>query len=130
MLGELFASQRGLGFLLMTAIDLNDVKTILADRRADLGFRRRRQRRSAGHRQAPASRRGIRRGKDMNRIAVARDMGAPLHHQIYLVLADGISTGRYGVGEALPTEEQLTQACSASRASPCGAPWRACTMPA
>lgn len=30
MLGELFASQRGLGFLLMTAIDLNDVRTILA----------------------------------------------------------------------------------------------------
>lgn len=30
MLGELFASQRGLGFLLMTAIELNDVKTILA----------------------------------------------------------------------------------------------------
>ena len=30
MLGELFASQRGLGFLLMTAIDLHDVKTILA----------------------------------------------------------------------------------------------------
>jgi len=30
MLGELFASQRGLGFLLMTAIDLNDVKTILS----------------------------------------------------------------------------------------------------
>jgi NitT/TauT family transport system permease protein len=30
MLGELFASQRGLGFLLMTAIDLNDVQTILA----------------------------------------------------------------------------------------------------
>jgi NitT/TauT family transport system permease protein len=30
MLGELFASQKGLGFLLMTAIDLNDVRTILA----------------------------------------------------------------------------------------------------
>jgi len=30
MLGELFASQRGLGFLLMTAIELNDVQTILA----------------------------------------------------------------------------------------------------
>lgn len=30
MLGELFASQRGLGFLLMTAIDLNDVRTILS----------------------------------------------------------------------------------------------------
>ena len=30
MLGELFASQRGLGFLLMKAIDLHDVETILA----------------------------------------------------------------------------------------------------
>jgi len=30
LLGEMFASQRGLGFLLMTAIDLNDVQTILA----------------------------------------------------------------------------------------------------
>ena len=30
MLGELFASQRGLGFLLMTAIELNDVLTILS----------------------------------------------------------------------------------------------------
>ncbi len=30
MLGELFASQRGLGFLLMTAIDIHDVKTIMA----------------------------------------------------------------------------------------------------
>lgn len=30
MLGELFASQRALGFLLMTAIDLHDVKTIMA----------------------------------------------------------------------------------------------------
>jgi GntR family transcriptional regulator len=42
-------------------------------------------------------------------------MGAPLHHQIYLVLADGISTGRYGIGEQLPTEEQLTQMFSVSR---------------
>lgn len=30
MLGELFASQRGLGFLLMSAIELQDVKTILS----------------------------------------------------------------------------------------------------
>ncbi len=30
VLGELFASQRGLGFLLMTAIGLHDVKTILS----------------------------------------------------------------------------------------------------
>ncbi len=38
MLGELFASQRGLGFLLMTAIDLNDVQTMLAiDKRLHRG---------------------------------------------------------------------------------------------
>ena len=51
----------------------------------------------------------------MNKVVVDRAMGAPLHHQIYLVLADGISTGRYGVGEQLPTEEQLTQMFSVSR---------------
>jgi GntR family transcriptional regulator len=51
----------------------------------------------------------------MDRIAVRRELGAPLHHQIYLVLADGISTGRYGVGEVLPTEEQLTHMFSVSR---------------
>lgn len=51
----------------------------------------------------------------MNRIAVAREMGSPLHHQVYLVLADGISTGRYVEGEALPTEEQLTRMFGVSR---------------
>ncbi len=51
----------------------------------------------------------------MNRIAIARDRGVPLHHQIYLVLADGISAGRYAAGEPLPTEEQLTRMFSVSR---------------
>ena len=51
----------------------------------------------------------------MTGIAVARDLGAPLHHQIYLVLADGIAKGRYGAGELLPTEEQLTKLFSVSR---------------
>ena len=51
----------------------------------------------------------------MNGIAVARDLGAPLHHQIYLVLADGIAKGRYGAGELLPTEEQLTKLFRVSR---------------
>jgi GntR family transcriptional regulator len=51
----------------------------------------------------------------MNRIAVDREMGAPLHHQIYLVLADGIATGRYATGEPLPTEEQLTRMFGVSR---------------
>lgn len=51
----------------------------------------------------------------MTGIAVARDLGTPLHHQIYLVLADGIATGRYGAGDLLPTEEQLTKLFSVSR---------------
>jgi GntR family transcriptional regulator len=46
---------------------------------------------------------------------VDRDLGAPLHHQIYLVLADGISTGRYAEGELLPTEEQIGKLFSVSR---------------
>ena len=51
----------------------------------------------------------------MNKVTIDRDRGAPLHHQIYLVLADGIATGRYAIGEPLPTEEQLTQMFSVSR---------------
>jgi GntR family transcriptional regulator len=51
----------------------------------------------------------------MTGIAVDRDLGAPLHHQIYLVLADGIAAGRYAAGERLPTEEQLTRLFSVSR---------------
>jgi len=46
---------------------------------------------------------------------VDRDLGAPLHHQIYLVLADGVATGRYAAGELFPTEEQLTKLFSVSR---------------
>ena len=46
---------------------------------------------------------------------VDRDLGAPLHHQIYLVLADGIAAGRYAAGELLPTEEQLGKLFSVSR---------------
>lgn len=51
----------------------------------------------------------------MSGIAVDRDLGAPLHHQIYLVLADGITAGRYATGELLPTEEQLGKLFSVSR---------------
>lgn len=51
----------------------------------------------------------------MNRISVVRSLGAPLHHQIYLVLADGIAAGRYGAGDQLPTEEELTRMFSVSR---------------
>jgi len=51
----------------------------------------------------------------MNKVSIDRDLGSPLHHQVYLVLADGIATGRYASGEPLPTEEQLTQLFSVSR---------------
>jgi GntR family transcriptional regulator len=51
----------------------------------------------------------------MNKVTIDRDLGSPLHHQVYLVLADGIATGRYAIGEKLPTEEQLTQLFSVSR---------------
>lgn len=51
----------------------------------------------------------------MNRIAIERERGVPLHHQIYLVLADGIANGRYGAGDPLPTEEQLTHMFNVSR---------------
>lgn len=48
-------------------------------------------------------------------ITADRGLGAPLHHQIYMVLADGIATGRYPAGEPLPTEERLTRMFSVSR---------------
>jgi len=51
----------------------------------------------------------------VSNVTVDRDLGAPLHHQIYMVLADGIATGRYRAGEPLPTEEQLSQMFSVSR---------------
>lgn len=51
----------------------------------------------------------------MNGITVDRALGTPLHHQIYLVLADGIAAGRYAVGETLPTEEELGRLFSVSR---------------
>ncbi|MFO1082032.1 MAG: GntR family transcriptional regulator [Reyranellaceae bacterium] len=51
----------------------------------------------------------------MSGIAVDRVLGTPLHHQIYLVLADGIAAGRYAAGDPLPTEEELGRLFSVSR---------------
>ena len=70
----------------------------------------------AGDRSPPApAHRPRSRQSDMNKVTIYRDLGSPLHHQIYLVLADGIATGRYASGEPLPTEEQLTEIFSVSR---------------
>ena len=51
----------------------------------------------------------------MDSIELRRELGAPLHHQIFLVLADGIANGKYGIGDPLPTEEQLTRMFGVSR---------------
>ncbi len=48
-------------------------------------------------------------------IGLDRDRGSPLHHQLYLVLADAIASGRYAEGDALPTEERLTELYGVSR---------------
>ena len=39
----------------------------------------------------------------------------PLHHQVFLVLQDGIAEGRYAPGQALPGEEDLAAHFSVSR---------------
>jgi GntR family transcriptional regulator len=44
-----------------------------------------------------------------------RRPGAPLYHVIRLVLRDGIETGRYKAGAALPTEDELARDYRVSR---------------
>lgn len=44
-----------------------------------------------------------------------RGAGAPLHHQIFLVLRDQILSGRYSSGASLPTEEELAKLFGVSR---------------
>jgi len=46
---------------------------------------------------------------------VRRSMGVPLHHQVSIVMRDGIVNGRYQPGEALPSEGELCQMYSVSR---------------
>ncbi len=46
---------------------------------------------------------------------VARQPGAPLHHQLFLVIRSRILSGEYGVGASLPPEEQLRQEFQVSR---------------
>jgi len=41
--------------------------------------------------------------------------GAPLHHQIFLVLRDGIAARRYGPGTGLPSEDELARQFGVSR---------------
>ncbi len=46
---------------------------------------------------------------------LARDQGAPLYHQIYLVLRDEISSGRYRPGDLMPNEDTLAASFGVSR---------------
>jgi len=45
----------------------------------------------------------------------AKDLGNPLHRQVFLVLRDRIISRRYLVGEMLPSEEQLRKLFNVSR---------------
>lgn len=47
--------------------------------------------------------------------ALAREQGAPLYHQIYLILRDAIGSGRYQTGELLPTEDAFAGEFGVSR---------------
>src|SRR3981189_2283671 len=44
-----------------------------------------------------------------------RRRNIPLHHQVFLVLQDGIAERRYAPGEALPGEEELAKLFGVSR---------------
>jgi GntR family transcriptional regulator len=46
---------------------------------------------------------------------LSRATGAPLHHQIFLVLRDQILSGRYSGGASLPSEEELAKLFGVSR---------------
>jgi GntR family transcriptional regulator len=46
---------------------------------------------------------------------VAKRSGAPLHHQLFLVIRSRILSGEYGADQVLPAEEQLRQEFQVSR---------------
>ena len=47
--------------------------------------------------------------------AVDRELRAPLYHQIYLILRQGIYDGAYGFGDLLPSEQELARDYGVSR---------------
>ena len=49
--------------------------------------------------------------------ALTRRPGASLHHQLYSILHSGISSGRYGDGDLLPSEDALAASYRVSRAT-------------
>lgn len=48
-------------------------------------------------------------------LTLEREHGAPLYHQVYLVLRDAISSGRYRPGELMPNEDALAASFGVSR---------------
>jgi GntR family transcriptional regulator len=46
---------------------------------------------------------------------ISRALGSSLHHQIQTVVRDGIATGRYALGDMLPTETEFCEMFSVSR---------------
>jgi len=48
-------------------------------------------------------------------VPVSRQLGNPLHQQVFLVLRDHILSRRYGAGEMLPSEDELRRMFNVSR---------------
>jgi GntR family transcriptional regulator len=58
---------------------------------------------------------GSRRMEALATLLSKKRRNVPLHHQVFLVLQDGIAEGRYAPGEALPGEEDLAGLFGVSR---------------
>ena len=50
-------------------------------------------------------------------VGLTRRPGASLHHQLFAILHSGISSGRYGGGSLLPSEDVLAETYNVSRAT-------------
>ena len=48
-------------------------------------------------------------------VPVGRQLGNPLHQQVFLVLRERILSRRYGTGEMLPSEDELKRMFNVSR---------------
>jgi GntR family transcriptional regulator len=58
---------------------------------------------------------GLKRTPPVPALLLKKRRNIPLHHQVFLVLQDGIAERRYAPGEALPGEEELARLFGVSR---------------
>ncbi len=58
---------------------------------------------------------GVQRLSSTDAQPLQRGPGSPLHHQLFLIVRDGIQNGRYATGKALPSEGELARLFGVSR---------------